>query len=221
MKSALSAAGTILLVSALAACERESNTVVTAPGAGPTPAQSSTSTSSTTNTTVPGTAAGAPAASTAASVAATSPDYSEPMKKLQASAQRLREAIQAMAQEPAGERRNQAIRQAQEALLETKQSMTSMPPDMRIADSAIGTSSPGGGAGAVGNTVYPSSDAEYTKAVEKLQKAAQQLRESIQGMAQEPAGERRNHAIKAAHQALFDTTQAMIQLPPDMRSEKK
>lgn len=52
------------------------------------------------------------------------------------------------------------------------------------------------------------------QAVEALQKAAEQLRLSVQAMADEPAGERRDAAVKAAHQALHDTNQAMIQLPP-------
>ena len=30
----------------------------------------------------------------------------------------------------------------------------------------------------------------------------------------------RNHGIKQAHTALFDTNEAMTQLPPDMRAEK-
>ena len=57
--------------------------------------------------------------------------------------------------------------------------------------------------------------------MERLQAAAQRLRDSIQVMAQEPSGPRRDEAIKQAQQALFDTNQAMIQLPPDMHTEKK
>jgi hypothetical protein len=130
-----------------------------------------------------------------------------------------REAVQAMSQEPAGERRNNAIKQANEALLEVNQAMVSLPPEMRgQAGAPVGsTSSSGIGVG----VVYPKSDADYTKAMEKLQKAAQQLRESIQAMAQEPAGARRDDAIKQAQQALYDTTQSMVQLPPEMRTEKK
>ena len=57
--------------------------------------------------------------------------------------------------------------------------------------------------------------------MKQLQSAAQRLRESIQTMAQQPAGDRRTTAIKEAQQALYDTNQAMIQLPPELRSEPK
>ena len=36
-----------------------------------------------------------------------------------------------------------------------------------------------------------------------------------------PPGSRRDDAIRQAQQALYDTTQSMIQLPPEMRTEKK
>ena len=41
-----------------------------------------------------------------------------------------------MAQQPAGERRNQAAQQAREALLETQQAMVMLPPDLRTAQGA-------------------------------------------------------------------------------------
>lgn len=50
--------------------------------------------------------------------------------------------------------------------------------------------------------------------------AAQRLREAVQAMAQQPAGAERNAAILQANQALFDTQQAMLQLPPDLRTGK-
>jgi hypothetical protein len=52
-------------------------------------------------------------------------------------------------------------------------------------------------------------------------KAAQQLRDSVQAMAQAPEGPRRDEAIKAANQALIDTQQSMIQLPADARVQGK
>jgi sporulation protein YlmC with PRC-barrel domain len=60
---------------------------------------------------------------------------------------------------------------------------------------------------------------EYTASMKRLQDAAQKLREAIQAMAQQPAGDRRNQAIKEAHQALNETNQAMVQLP-SMRAQK-
>jgi hypothetical protein len=49
--------------------------------------------------------------------------------------------------------------------------------------------------------------------MEALQKSAEQLLKSVQTMVDEPAGERRDAVIKAAHRALYDTNQAMIELP--------
>lgn len=132
------------------------------------------------------------------SVVSTNPDYSKSMERLQQAAQKLREAIQAMAQEPVGDRRNRAIGQAQEALFETQRSIMALPPELRVSSSTT---------------------PDYTKSMEQLQAAAQKLREATQAMAQEPAGERRNKAIDQARQALFDTQQAMIALPPDMRTK--
>lgn len=59
------------------------------------------------------------------------PDYGEPMERLFAAAQGLREAIQAAAQIPASDRRNRAIDLLHEALLETQQAMALIPPDQR------------------------------------------------------------------------------------------
>ena len=126
-----------------------------------------------------------------------------------------------MAQQPAGERRNQAIKEAHQALFDTNEAMMQLPPDMRGDASATGTTVSPGASGSAGNVVYPKSDVEYTRAMEELQKAAQRLRESIQSMAQQPVGEQRNQAIKQARQALYDTNQAIIQLPPEMRTAKK
>ena len=124
-------------------------------------------------------------------------NYGEPMVRLQQAAQKLRESIQAMAQQPTGERRNQAIRKAHEALLESQTAMIELPPEIRM--------------GATGE------QPNYTQSMARLQEAAQRLRDAVQAMAQQPAGPRRNDAMKQANQALFDTQQAMIQLPRDLR----
>ena len=55
--------------------------------------------------------------------------------------------------------------------------------------------------------------------MEHLLQAAQKYRESIQAMAQMRVGPDRDYAIRQAQQALYDTHQAMIQLPPELRSE--
>jgi hypothetical protein len=59
------------------------------------------------------------------------PNYSRSMDHLLIAAQSLREAIQDLAQQPAGERRDQAISEIQDALLETQQAMMRIPPDLR------------------------------------------------------------------------------------------
>lgn len=153
----------------------------------------------------------------AAGGAADTPEFSQSMQHLQKAAQRLRESIQTMAQEKPGARRNQAIKDAQDALLEAKQAMAQLPPELRneAPGDATGTTSSSGASGSTGSSVPDAS-----KAMERLQKAAQQLRESSQSMAQQPAGPRRNEAIRSSNRALMDVNEAMAQLPPDMRSAK-
>lgn len=115
---------------------------------------------------------------------------SQSMEKLKQSAQRLRESIQAMAQRKPGPDRDRAIAEAHEALLETQRAMVALPPELR-------------GTGAVRT-------ADYDQSVRKLMKAADSLRESIHAMAQQPPGQGRNRAIEQAHQALWDTQNAML-----------
>jgi hypothetical protein len=59
------------------------------------------------------------------------PDYSRSMDWLLTAAQSLREAVQAMAQQPPTDRRNEAMSRARDALLETQQAMMQLPPDLR------------------------------------------------------------------------------------------
>ena len=67
--------------------------------------------------------------------------------------------------------------------------------------------------------VIDAPEPKYTQSMQYLMEAAQTLREAIQELAQLPPGDRRNEAIRQAHQALFDAHQAMINLPPQYRSE--
>lgn len=195
----------VFIAGALAGCERESTTVVTppaAPVASPAPS-SSTYDSTTTSTT---TTVATPAAGTG--VVSTTVDYTQSMERLQQSAQRLRDSILALSQQAPGPQRNQAIASAHQALRDTNQAMVQLPPEMRV--DSVGTTS---SAGATGSTGSIGAQPDNPQSLESLQKAAQRLRESIQSMAKESVGERRNQAIKEAHQALYDTNQAMIQLP--------
>ncbi|HEX6321201.1 MAG TPA: hypothetical protein VFZ84_20230 [Burkholderiales bacterium] len=132
-----------------------------------------------------------------ASAGATAPNYGESMTRLQQAAQKLREAVQAMAQQPAGPRRNAAADEARQAILETQSAMIQLPPELRTS-SGTGPN--------------------YTASMARLQEAAQRLREAVQAMAGQPAGPGRNQAMRQANQALFDTQQAMIELPPELRT---
>lgn len=132
----------------------------------------------------------APGTAGSADVMSVKPVHTESMEKLQLAAQRLRESIQAMAQKQPGAEREYAIGQAHEALLQTQQAMLALPPELRST-------------GTVSNE-------NYDESVKKLMKAADSLRESIQAMARQPAGEGRNRAMEQANQALWDTQMAMV-----------
>jgi hypothetical protein len=137
----------------------------------------------------------AESAQRAASAARNEPtNDTDSMARLQDAAQRFREAIHAMAQQPAGDQRNQAIKAANRALFETQNAMLELPPDMWTG---------------AGTPAHPNDP----KAMDRLQQATQQLREAVQAMAQRPAGAQRNEAIKTANQALYDAREAMILLP--------
>jgi sporulation protein YlmC with PRC-barrel domain len=58
---------------------------------------------------------------------------------------------------------------------------------------------------------------QYSKSMEKLQQAAQRLREAVQAMAAQQAGPQRNAAMKQVNDALTETQAAMAQLPPELR----
>lgn len=128
------------------------------------------------------------------------PVRTESMQKLTQAAQQLRESIQLMAQKKhPGADRDAAISQAQAALLDTQRAMLELPPEMRSWGSV--------------------STASYDESVKKLMKAADSLRDSIQEMAQKPAGDARNQAIRQANEALLETQSAMaLAYTPQTRS---
>lgn len=126
----------------------------------------------------------------APAVTAAQPVHTPAMQALRESAQRLRESIQQIARAPAGPERRVALDQARAALLRTQQAMLDLPP----SDRAAGT---------------VSSTAGYDASVKKLMAAADTLRDAIQEMAAQPAGPRRNQAIRDANRALLETQGAM------------
>lgn len=129
-----------------------------------------------------------------AHVTSTSPNYSHSMQELMRAAQRLRESMQILAQQPQGTARDTALRASREALYETQQAMMQLPPHLRQAQ---------GGAAA-------RSDAE---AMQHLQRATERLYSAVHAMANQPAGPRRNAAIREANEALFESEYAMLWLP--------
>ena len=187
MKHLRMLAASIVLAGTLAACDRESSTGT------PTPASPRSSTTPDPVTTSP-------------KPDGQSVDYNQALERLHKAAQQLRDSIQALAQKQPGPQRTVAIAMAHNALNATNQAMAQLPPEMR-ADPAPTTKGGSGSTGSIG------SQPDNPQSVEALQKAAEQLRVSIQAMADEPPGERRDAAVKAAHQALYDTNQAMLQLP--------
>lgn len=58
---------------------------------------------------------------------------------------------------------------------------------------------------------------DYSRQMDRLLFAARSLREAIQSAAQLPANDRRNEAIGRLHEALRDTQEAMVLLPPEAR----
>lgn len=134
---------------------------------------------------------------TAAGVSrAADPNYSKSMEKLQRAAQSLREAVQAMAAQPAGKERNTAMEQARKALFDTQQAMMELPPELRTRSGKM-------------------SEADYSKSMEKLKQATQNLRDSAQAMATQPAGEGRNRAIQQVNEAILEANSAMVWLPTE------
>lgn len=117
------------------------------------------------------------------------PNDAKTINELQQAAQRLREAVQTMAQAPAGDQRNQAIRAGNDALLSVHRAMANLPPNLLTAGA---------------------DETQYKKAMDLLQQSAQRLREAAQALAQQPAGERRNEAIKQINDSLLETQQVMI-----------
>ena len=127
------------------------------------------------------------------------PNYAATMSRLQEASQRLREAIQEIAREPGGSRRNAAVEQAHAALFDTQQAMIMLPPELRAGTGRDAT--------------------DYSRSVNHLQLAARKLRDAILAMALQPSGERRKDAAERTREALLETQQAIIWLPSALRRE--
>lgn len=130
-----------------------------------------------------------------ARVVSTSANYSKSMDELMRAAQRLRESIQALAQQKPGMERDIALNAAREALYDTQQAMIQLPPELRNAQRSGG--------------VAPA----YSESMRQLQQASDRLYTSLHAMARQPASEGRNAAMREAQEALFETEYAMVWLP--------
>ena len=165
-------------------------------------AQSSTATSpvskgSTAITTATGTTAFGSTVNTAQADA-------KPVQDLEQAAQRLRDAIHAMVQAPAGPQRNEAIRAANEALMQVHNAYGALPPSVLLA--------------AGNDTTSSAYEGHYRQAMTKLETAAQRLRDATHALVREPGGSKRADAIRDVNKALLDTQQAMIDVPMGTRT---
>jgi hypothetical protein len=116
----------------------------------------------------------------------------KPVEDLEAAAQRLRDAVHALAQAPAGEKRNDAIHEANKTLMEVQNAIAALPPGVVTA---------------AGN------ESNYKAAMDRLEMASQRLRDASHALAREPVGSKRADAMKTINKALVDTQQVMLDLP--------
>jgi hypothetical protein len=132
---------------------------------------------------------------TRANISTVSPGYSASLESLMSAAQQLRESIQTLAQQRPGAERDTALKAAREALYDTQVAMIQLPPHLRYAQSS--------------GAVAPA----YEESMRHLQQASDRLYKSLQAMAAQQPGPRRNAAIREAQEALFETHYAMVWLP--------
>lgn len=111
------------------------------------------------------------------------------VQNLLAAAQSLREAIQRMAQMPPGERRAEAIREGNEALIQVQTAIASLPSHLLVANAK---------------------EADYKKAMDKMKQASDRLYNAADALANQPAGKKTDNAIKQVNKALLETNEAML-----------
>ncbi|MBV1797484.1 hypothetical protein [Siccirubricoccus sp. G192] len=62
---------------------------------------------------------------------------------------------------------------------------------------------------------------EPSLSMDRLQRATEDLRKAIQAMAEQPAGDRRNEAMRTAERAILETQESMVQLPASLRTSQE
>ncbi|WP_334186352.1 hypothetical protein [Noviherbaspirillum sp.] len=111
------------------------------------------------------------------------------IQDLLAAAQSLRESIQTMAQMPAGEKRTEAIREGNEALMQVQAAMASLPPYLLLANAK---------------------EADYKKAIDKMKQASDKLYSAADALANQPRGKQSSAAVRQVNKALLETNEAML-----------
>lgn len=111
------------------------------------------------------------------------------IENLRAAAQSLRESIQRMAQMPAGEKRTEAIRESNEALMQVQAAMAALPSHLLLANA---------------------NEADYKRAIDKMKQASDRLYKAADALANQPPGKEVNVAVKEVNEALLETNEAML-----------
>ncbi len=127
----------------------------------------------------------------AATTVSARPD-AKPIEDLQLAAQRLRDAIHSLLNEPAGAKRAELIRAGDRALAEVENAMVNLPPELLTAEATEST---------------------YKRSADRLQKATQNLHEAAQALAKDPNSKRRSETIKKIKTALLETHRLMHEIP--------
>lgn len=121
----------------------------------------------------------------------TRPD-AKPIEDLLRAAQRMRDAIHGMLNEPAGAKRTEMIRAGDRALAEIEDAMVNLPPALLTAEA---------------------SESSYKKTVERLQRTAGSLHAAAQALARDPNSKRRNQTIKKIKTAVEEAHRLMHEIP--------
>ena len=123
--------------------------------------------------------------------AAAVPD-AKPIEDLRFAAERLRDAIHDMLNEPADAKRVALIEAGDRALTELESAMANLPPELLIAEA---------------------SESGYKDSADRLQRATQDLHEAAQALAKDPNSTRRNETIRKIRIALRETRDMMREIP--------
>jgi hypothetical protein len=113
----------------------------------------------------------------------------EAVQNLRAAAQSVRDAVQRLQQMPAGAKRAEAIREANEALMKVHSAIAELPPHLHGANV---------------------NESNYRQAMDKLKQASDRLYAAADALANQPPGKGTDAAIGKVNQALMQTNEAML-----------